>query len=356
MEKQRKKILMIGPSLASQGGMATIEKNIVESLKNADLDVRFVPTYVEGSKLRKLVVALRALLKFESTLGSADIVHVHSASRGSFWRKSVFMDAAFKRGVPVILHIHSGEFLVWYEEECDDVQKRKIRKRFERASRVVLLSEEWREAFVGKGICAPGKVAVLHNAVDVPSRVSDVRVNRDVLFLGRLGSRKSPDVLLRAAETVLSSHPEVRFRFGGDGDIAHYAALAAELGISGNCEFLGWTTGADKEEAIRKSRIYCLPSKHEGMPMSVLEAMSYGLVTISTPVGGVPQVIKDGVNGYLMPIDDSEYLAERINALLDDSDLAERIGREGRKMIQESFSMDAFSRKLIDIYKEVEAR
>lgn len=87
--------------------------------------------------------------------------------------------------------------------------------------------------------------------------------------------------------------------------------------------------------------------------MSVLEAMSYGLATIATPVGGVPQVIQDGVNGYLMPIGDSEFLARRINALLDNSDLSVRIGRAGRKTIEESFGMDSYAQKLTKIYEGI---
>ena len=263
-----------------------------------------------------------------------------------------YVESMAKRAKRVVLHVHGGKYDVFWNE-CNEVQRDKIRGLYASVGEVIVLSEEWRTFFLENHICDPAKLVVLHNAVEIPTQLVDVCTRQDVLFLGRLGACKSPDVLLRAAKTVLNSHPQVRFRFGGDGDIAKYMALAEELGINGNCDFLGWTTGKQKEDAIRASRIYCLPSKHEGMPMSVLEAMSYGLVTIATPVGGVPQVIQDGVNGYLMTIDDSDRLAQIINALLDDDALAVRIGAAGRKTIVDSFGMESFVRDLIHVYEEV---
>ncbi len=347
------RVLMLGPSIDAQGGMATVERNIIEAVERNGDSVDFISTYEEGRKLRKLSIAAAAYAKFLKRLGGCDLVHVHLASRGSFDRKCFFMRAAFRRGKPVVAHVHGSEFGVWYDQECSEAMRAQIRETFGRCAKVIILSEEWRAYFADNRICDPAKLLVLHNAVEIPAQPADVACNSGVLFLGRMGERKSPDVILRAAKTVLESHPRARFRFGGDGDVAKYQVLAAELGIASNCDFLGWTTGKQKEEAIRSSRIYCLPSKHEGMPMSVLEAMSYGLATIATPVGGVPQVIQDGVNGYLMPIDDSEFLAYRINELLDDSGLAACIGSAGRKTIVESFGMDSYTRKLTKLYESM---
>lgn len=349
------RVLMLGPSIDAQGGMSTVERNIIEAVKKNGGSVDFISTYEDAGKLRKLSVAGAAYARYLVSLGGCDLVHIHMASRGSFDRKRVFMRAAFRRGVPVVLHLHGGEFSVWYENECSDTKRVQIREAFGGCAKVIVLSEEWRAFFVENRICDPEKLVVLHNAVEIPSNSVDVSVHQDILFLGRLGARKSPDVLLRAAKTVLERYPKTRFRFCGDGDVAKYEALAHELGVADSCDFLGWTTGAQKEEAIRASRVFCLPSRNEGMPMSVLEAMSYGLVAIATPVGGVPQVIKDGVNGYLMPVDDSDRLAQIIDTLLDDDALAARISTAGRKTIVDSFGMDSFMRDLIYVYEEVAA-
>ena len=89
------------------------------------------------------------------------------------------------------------------------------------------------------------------------------------------------------------------------------------------------------------------------MPMSVLEAMSYGLVTIATPVGGIPRVIDNGVDGFLFPVDDVEALADRLESLMGDTSLKERVGNCGRDRIEESFSLDACMDRISAIYEDI---
>lgn len=346
--------MIIGPDpVKSLGGMATVIRNMLQSaLLNERYDIEMYPSFIDGSLFKRGAYSLCREASFRLRRHDFDICHVHICSDTSTWRKMRYIESLGEDSKRVVLHVHGGKYDVFWNE-CSKAQKAKIKDLYASVGKVIVLSEEWRTFFLENRICDPGRLVVLHNAVEIPVQPVDVCLCQDVLFLGRLGTRKSPDVLLRAAKTVLKDHPQVRFRFGGDGDVTKYQTLAEELGIADSCDFLGWTTGKQKEDAIRASRIYCLPSKHEGMPMSVLEAMSYGLATVATPVGGVPQVIQDGVNGYLMPIDDSEFLADRINELLDDSGLAVRIGSAGRKAIVESFGMDSYARKLTELYESM---
>ena len=138
--------------------------------------------------------------------------------------------------------------------------------------------------------------------------------------------------------------------FGGDGHPERYEALARELGIADRCEFLGWITGEDKERLFERAGVYCLPSKNEGMPVSVLEAMAHGVPTITTPVGGVPQVIDDGANGYLMPVDDGDRLSELLCELMDSPDLRMSIGAAGRKTIFDRFNISRNVVELVRLY------
>ena len=108
-----------------------------------------------------------------------------------------------------------------------------------------------------------------------------------------------------------------------------------------------------RDRLYRSASVYCLPSKNEGMPMSVLEAMSYGLATITTPVGGIPQVISDGENGYLVPVGDHEALAKTISSLLSNVPLKRSIGEAGRKTVASRFGMEGFFANLLSIYDEI---
>ena len=346
-------VLMIGPSPDAMGGMATVENNIIEAVRRRGDRAVFVSTYEEGSKPKKLLVAGLAYVKFRNELGRCDLVHVHMASRGSYRRKKVFMEAAFGKGKPVLLHLHGSEFAVWFDDECSEAERADISRTFNRCAKVVVLSKEWKDYLLSRSICEETRIVVLHNAVDMTDENSTDYSCNTVLFMGRLDERKSPDVLLKAAAKVLPGHPDARFIFGGDGNVPAYEKLADELGIAESCSFIGWAKGETKERAFRDSSMYCLPSKNEGMPMSVLEAMSFGLATLSTPVGGVPQVITDGEDGLLFPVDGVEALAAKLEALMSDESLKERIGRKGRERIEAAFSLDAFMNHMIAIYEEI---
>lgn len=346
-------VLMIGPSPDAMGGMATVEKNILEAVRRRGDEAVFISTFEEGTKAKKLAVAAKAYMAFLRELRGCDLVHVHMASRGSYRRKKVFMDAAFRKKVPVVLHLHAGEFALWFERECNDSQRKEIRNTFHHCAGVIVLSEEWREYLLKEHVCNEDKLHVLHNAVPVPAQPYSPCSHQDVLFLGRLDANKSPDVLLRASRAMLKEHPEAKLLFGGDGYPERYEALACELGIAERCEFLGWIAGEEKERLFERAGVYCLPSKNEGMPMSVLEAMARGIPTIATPVGGVPQVIEDGVNGYLIPVDDEGRLTELLCMVLNNRGLRKEIGMAGRKTIIESFSIDRNVEELVRLYESV---
>lgn len=345
-------ILMLGPSLQSRGGMATVEKQLIEFLPSADVRVEFISTYNDYGKVRKAAIAFAAYAKFSQALKSVDIVHVHMASRGSYQRKSLFLRKAMAKGKKTVIHLHGGEFGMWFDDELGDKKRDAIRNSFNAVDAVIVLSEEWERWLNLRGF-APQRLIVMHNAVLVPAQPCSPCAHQDVLFLGRLDARKSPDVLLRASKDMLKEHRDVKLLFGGDGYPERYEKLACELGVGDRCEFLGWITGEEKEELFNRAGIYCLPSKNEGMPMSVLEAMAHGIPTIATPVGGVPQVIEDGIDGFLVPVDDEGALSSILCKLADSSLLRSKIGASGRKTIENNFSIERNIEALAKLYGEL---
>lgn len=121
------------------------------------------------------------------------------------------------------------------------------------------------------------------------------------------------------------SYPTLRVCLGGDGEASAARALAQRLGIVDRVETPGWMTGATKAQWLARATIYALPSYAEGLPMSVLEAMAAGAPVVATPVGGISDVLSDGVHGLLVPPGDVVALVAALARLLDDAGLRDRL-------------------------------
>lgn len=343
---------MAGPDLSLHGGIVSVVNGYLEGgLPEICEGFRYLGTGVGSSILGKSLAFAHALLRYKQVLPEYDIVHLHISARGSYKRKSIMARMARKAGKLVVLHDHDGEFAKTFRDS-DDAYRRDVRETFGLADRVVVLSEEWRDYFA-KNVCDPEKITVLHNAVKVPAVPCSPCLRQDVLFLGRLDANKSPDVLLRASKEVLKHFSETKIIFGGDGEVEKSARLAEKLGVADRCEFCGWVSGAEREALFERAAVYCLPSKNEGLPMSVLESMARGIPTIATPVGGVPQVIKDGVNGFLIPVDDEERLAALLCKLMGSPTLRTEVGAAGRETVSTRFNIERSVEELVRLYERL---
>lgn len=344
------KVLMVGPDLSLHGGIVSVVQGYLDGgLPEACDAFDYLGTGVGSSKLGKSLAFTWALIRYAMIMPSYDIIHLHISARGSYKRKSIMARMAHKAGKYVILHDHDGEFKKAFEEGGDSY-RRDVRNTFGIADRVVVLSEEWRDYF-SENVCDLKKIIVVHNGVKVPDQPCSPCSRQDVLFLGRLDANKSPDVLLRASREILSRFPETKIVFGGDGEVEKNKVLAKELGISDRCEFHGWVVGDKREGLFERAAVYCLPSKNEGLPMSVLEAMAHGIPTVATAVGGVPHVIEDGVSGFLIDVDDEVALSESLASLLAEPELREELGRNGRDKVILKFGLDRTVARVVGIYR-----
>jgi polysaccharide biosynthesis protein VpsI len=346
------RVLMVGPDRSLRGGIVSVVNGYFDAglpARCACLD--YHGTGVGTNLLTKSLAFARSLSAYKRVVDGYDIVHLHISAKGSYKRKKIMARIARERGKRVILHEHSGEFARDFEAG-DDAYRKDVRGTFGAADRVIVLSEEWRDYFA-TNVCDASKLVVLHNGVKVPIEMCSPGLHQDVLFLGRLDENKSPDVLMRAARDVLAEFPTMRLVFGGDGDIDRYRALAGELEIASRCDFLGWVSGEDKERLFQRAGIYCLPSKNEAMPMSVMEAMAHGIPTIATRVGGVPQLIEDGVDGLLMDVDDGKRLSELLLELERSPERRAEVGAAGRRKIRDKFSIDVSIDRLAGVYEEL---
>lgn len=354
MPGKKSKILMLGTSLDTQGGVAAVVSTLNAGGFFKRNEVEYIATHRDGGLRTKLFTALTGWLRFiGSLLGRrVALVHVHMASRASFWRKFLFLLPAFALRVPVVLHLHGGEFREFYERESSPFAQRLIRFVFEHASWVVVLGTGWNEWV--KDQFPQARVSVIYNPVVLHERTSDaVRDSITLLFLGRLGVGKGTFDLVESLARLVPAFPNVKLLLGGDGELDAVKERAAALGVASNVETLGWVRGEDKNTLLARASVYVLPSYNEGLPVSVLEAMAAGLPVVSTPVGGIPEAITDGVEGFLVQPGDVAALSERLGRLLGDPDLRHRMGSAARQKAETCFSVEKIVSQIEAVYREL---
>jgi glycosyltransferase involved in cell wall biosynthesis len=342
---------MIGPSLATPGGMSAVlrcyrerdwfSKWRIEYLSSYEGHALPLQGWVMGGVFLRLVARL--------LLGRVALVHLHSASRGSFWRKSLLSWLADTFGVPYVYHLHSGEFPAFYERQPRLVRKW-VRRILRRAACVVVLTEGWRTALAA---IEPGaKIEVVGNPVLVPKSLPAVRFSdRRVLFLGRFDEKKGIFDLARAVPNVLEVLPDTVLVLAGDGRQEEVRKLVRELGVEKQVRLPGWLDGEAKEAALAAASVLVLPSYHEGLPVSLLEAMAAGVPVVATRVGGIPELLREGECGVLVEPGDVVALATALVEVLKRKELRERLREKAFARVREAYSEEVVFGKLDELYR-----
>ena len=326
------------------GGMAQVVSILRETRLFTDFSMRVIVTHKEGGVLKRGAIYVRAMASFLGVLvmRQAALVHAHVAAHGSFWRKSTFLTLARIFRVPTILHLHASQIRDFYERDSGPFQRRVIRHVLEHASTVIVLSKRL-QAYIGT-IAPLAKTVTIHNFVDMArieaetKRTSVERSSTLLLFLGDIGHRKGIHDLIRALPAISRSIPEVRLVAGGRGDIDAVRRSAKELGIEKHVLLPGYVSGPEKFRLLAEAAIYVLPSYNEGVPISILEAMSVGLPIVTTPVGGIPDVIRDGEEGFLVSPGSTDQLVRRIVELLSSENLRKRMGDAAQRRLRTDYS------------------
>ncbi|HWP00765.1 MAG TPA: glycosyltransferase family 4 protein [Methylococcus sp.] len=341
---------MIGPSPATPGGMSAVlrcyrqvwfSKWGIEYLSSYEGHALPLQGWVMGGVLLRLLTRL--------LLDRVALVHLHSASRGSFWRKSLLCWLADAFGVPYVYHLHSGEFPAFYRRQPASVRKW-VRRTLRRAACVVVLTEGWRAALA---TIEPGaRIEVVGNPVSVPKSLPAERfADRCVLFLGRFDEKKGIFDLVRAVPKVLEALPDTTFVLAGDGRHEEVRRFARELGVEKRVRLPGWLDGETKEAALAAASVVVLPSYCEGLPVSLLEAMAAGVSVVATRVGGIPELLREGECGMLVEPGDVVALATALVEVLKRKELRERLRENAFAQVRGAYSEEVVFGKLDELYR-----
>lgn len=319
------------------------------------VDVKYIPTHSRKGKFFKGIVFAKAVLThlIYCMTGQASIVHAHVASRASFYRKSLLLLMAKKFGLRTIFHLHGAEFMQFYGEESGARMKAYIKYVLDSMDVILVLSEEWKADI--KTITDNKNIVVLGNPVSMPdpAQVKLSHTGVHIAFLGHVGKRKGVYDLVEAMKQVVASNRDVVLDIFGEGETQKLRQVVQEAGLQENVIVHGWIDGADKKRALLTTDIYILPSYHEGLPMSILEAMSYSLPVISTNVGGIPQLVETGVEGVLVNAGDIEALASAILTLAKDERARLQMGQNAFRKVEAKYKVENVISKLQDVYGQL---
>jgi glycosyltransferase involved in cell wall biosynthesis/protein-tyrosine-phosphatase len=231
------------------------------------------------------------------------------------------------------------------------------------ADAVIAVSRHTAEALKRSG-CRQSIVRVVHNGLNLPA-VKAARSREEVrrelgvpprAFLvgtaGRLSAVKAQDSLIRAARLIRRHRRDATLVIVGDGPLRHdLAGLASRLGIDRHVRFTG--ARADVFDLVAAMDVFALPSLHEGVPMAVLEAMALGTPVVATAVGGVPEIVTDGVSGLLVPVGDDRALAGACVDLAQNPHWARALSACAQRVVHEDFSREINGKAVMDLYRAV---
>lgn len=233
-------------------------------------------------------------------------------------------------------------------------------------SKVIVVSESLHQYLIANGL-PPKKIVTVHNAVDLGTFTSSISFYDDkalknrlgigstqhiVSIIGRLTSQKGHHYFLESAKRILEVLPETRFLIAGDGPLREELEdLSLSLGIVQAVRFLGYRQ--DIGTLMGMSDVIAMPSLREGLPYVLLEALALARPVVGTQVGGIPEVIKHGETGFLVPPKDSEALAEAIIQVLRNPEEATRLGEKGRELVSREFDVETMVQKIAAVYTEV---
>ena len=323
-------------------------KCLKENLDGINVYIPLYPFHVDlhGIFLKK---------EFERLKSDFDIVHFHSP-----------LIPSFKTDLPTISTIHGtvkGAVDNMDAIDLTSIVSKVLSRKFElmeaqmikNSDRVTTVSDAC-DMEVNTLYNLKSKSSVVYNGVDtnIFTPKNKVSSNHIVLYTGRFESRKGVGDLIRAAKYISKVDSNIKFILVGNGPLdMNLRKMVDKFSLNKNVQFAGFVPHEKIYEYYQNSTIYVLPSYYEGLPTTLLEAMSCGMASITTNVQGNSELIKNGENGLLISPKNPKELAEKILYLLDNAELRKKLGENARKTIEKRYTWDKVSKNYETIYNNL---
>ena len=343
------------------GGMYKVADYLIQAQISPRLpspgiaELRGLDTRGNGSASMSMFYLAKALWRVAVGRLTGDLagVHINMAERLSVLRKGILIALCKLLGVPVVLHLHAAQLPQFYQSLPTPL-KPVLRWIFNLPQVCIVLGASARKFVIDELKVPADKVEIVINGVPEPTisrRHVASQKPQNVLFLGNLSERKGVSDLLKALAMPGFDAEKVKVTLAGGGDASGYEMQAKALGIEKLVHFAGW---ADQQKAARlmaNADILILPSYDEGLPLVILEALANSVAVICTPVGEIPHVLTDDVNVCFVNPGDVPAIANKLQEILDQPLLREKLEKNAHAVYISKFSIIKFFDNLSDIHK-----
>ncbi|ETA49693.1 glycosyltransferase [Ponticoccus alexandrii] len=302
---------------------------------------RTAPKGIKGRLYNLIYFAEAAVLADHLAQRGVEHLHNHIAKASC----TVAMLASELSGIPYSFTIHGPD--IFFEPHHWRIDEKAARARF-----VACISDFCRSQLM----CFAGqehwdRFHIIHCGVD-PARYRPApHEGQELLFVGRLAAVKGVPVLLEAVAALQPQFPALRLTLIGDGpDRAALEAQARALGLGETVQFLGYRSQSEVAEALSETDVFTLPSFAEGVPVVLMEALASHVPVVTTQIAGVPELVRDGASGRLVPPGDTQALEQAIAGLLRSDSLRRTMGAEGRARVETAYDIRREAARLSSLF------
>jgi len=362
-------VLMIGPGEGVGGGISSLVEAFLPGLQKR-VCLHYFPT-VKNRPLKdsgkvslfNIRNACRQYIRFIRIISQCHpcIIHLHTSQGIAWWKDTFYVLVGRLFHCHIILHMHGGNF-----DKLNEGDPRLIQLYTRRilgfADAVIAVSAEWKNRLAK--LIPPERIYLFKNCIDIHQiqnkNTCCATDQVTLLFLGRIGEQKGAFDLVEAVHSLQPERLPMHVLMVGPeeqpGDRVRLEKLLEEYQLTNTIELVG---GVAREKALQlygEAGLFVLPSYYEGLPMVILEALAAGLPIVATPVGGIPEFVRDGYNGFLTPIGDVPALACKLRTLVQDLDLRVSMGKRSRQMAEQELDVDLYVDQLIELYTSILAK
>ena len=346
---RNKRVLVVGSAEESRGGVAEVIRMMKKMPVWEQYHCYWLGTQIQRNYAWKLWYAVKANVMALFIIWRYDIIHFHSVPDkiDLVIKLPIFLLALLGRK-RIIMHIHMGNQLK------NHTQNKLFKWCLQRANLIILLAKKWQSLFQDLFADIKTPTTVLYNACEYVPEVPFEEKENIVIMAAYFNDNKAPDLLLKAWKQIGHQFPGWKVYMLGNGEVERFEKMAQSMGLSDSVKFTGYVVGKEKEDYFRKASIYCMCSYEEGFPMSVLEAWANNICVVTTPVGGLPDVLDEGKNALVFNFGDWQELSKKLSFLIENKKNRQEMAEYSRGLVYQRFSVRELNNEILQIYQSIQ--